>query len=102
MQKDRPLEKNPKKALIAVPDAPSVQTLLEEEVVRFGYDINTFNGVDRAWNFFEQKTPFLVVLGSGHHGLKAVDLCRRIRQHGAGRYTTILVVTTPGQTGGEE
>ncbi len=102
MQMDRSLKKSPKKALIAIPDAPSVQVLIEKEMIRFGYNVSTFKGVDRAWSFFEQETPLLVVLSSYHHGLKAVDLCRRIRRHGVGRYTTILVVTTSGQAEEEE
>jgi len=63
MQKLISSEKSDKKALIAIPDAPSLQTLFEEETVRFGYDVPTLNGDDRIWSFFEKEAPLL-----GHSG----------------------------------
>lgn len=95
-------EKSDKKALIALPDALSMQALFEGEMVRFGYDVTAFKGIDRAWHFFEQETPPLVILGSDEESSKAVELCRRIRQHSAGRFTTILVVNALGRAGDEE
>jgi PleD family two-component response regulator len=93
-------EKHDKKALIALPGALSVEALLKEDAVRIGYHVSTFSSNERIWAFFEKENPSLVVLGDGD--LKGIDLCRNIRAHNAGRYTTILVVSTVKQTRTEE
>ena len=100
MQKLRSSEKSDKKALIAIPDASSLQALFEEETIRSGYDVSTFNRDDQIWSFFKKEAPSLVILGS--RGLKGVDLCRKIRKHAAGSDTTILMVSTFEQTEDEE
>jgi len=59
MQKPISSEKSEKKALIAIPDDPSLQALFEKETVRFGYDLSSFNSDDRIWSFFEKEAPLL-------------------------------------------
>ena len=100
MQKLLSSKKNDKKALIAIPDAPSLMALFEKEAARFGYDVTTFTSDDGIWSFFKRETPCLVVLGN--RGLKGIELFRKIRKHPAGRYTFILMTNTFKQGNEEE
>ncbi len=95
-------QKHDKRALIAIPDAPSMQPLFEPEAARLGYDITTFKDYDRAWDFFKQETPSLVILGSDGQISNTLELCRRIRKHPMGRFTTILMANARRRDGDEE
>ena len=100
MQKLLSSKKNDKKALIAIPYAPSLKALFEKETAGFGYDVTTFKSYSGIWSFFKRETPCLVVLGN--RGLKTLELCSKIRKHPAGRYTSILMMNTFKQRNDEE
>jgi DNA-binding response OmpR family regulator len=71
------------------PTAPTMRAVLEE----LGHEALGFEDGVRAWEAYRASPSRLVVLDLKIPETGALELCRRIRAHDAGRTTFILIVT---------
>ena len=76
------------------------RTLFSAVLGELGHEATAAEDGARAWDLFQQAPPPLVILDINMPGLDGLTVCRRIREHAAGRETFVLVVT--GRDGRED
>jgi DNA-binding response OmpR family regulator len=76
------------------------RTLLSTVLADLGHEATGAEDGARAWELFQEAPPPLVILDINMPELDGLTVCRRIRQHPAGRETFVLVVT--GRDGRED
>jgi len=81
------------KVLLAEDEIVS-RRLLEATLTRFGYQMEVVDDGLKAWEALSQdQAPAIAVLDWTMPGLDGLEVCRRVRGHGRGGYTYILIVT---------
>ncbi|MBZ5562315.1 MAG: diguanylate cyclase [Acidobacteriia bacterium] len=85
------------KILIAEDD-PVLRRILEGFLMKWGYDLVVTKDGAEAWRALEQEAaPPLAVVDWMMPGMDGLELCRKVRERGAGPYTYILLLTAKGQ-----
>jgi DNA-binding response OmpR family regulator len=69
------------------------RTLLAAVLADLGHDATAAENGEHAWALFQESPSPLVVLDINMPIVDGLEVCRRIRQHEAGRETFVLVVT---------
>ena len=69
------------------------RTLLAAVLADLGHEGTEACDGEAAWTLYQQEPAPLVVLDINMPGLDGLGVCRRIREHQAGRETFVLVVT---------
>lgn len=80
------------KVLVADDDLVS-RLMLQGEVERLGHDCVVAEDGDEAWGLFVEHAPEVVITDQMMPGINGLELCRRIRGHGAASYAYIVLVT---------
>lgn len=82
------------KILIAE-DEPAFRQLLEEMLVKWGYDVVVAEDGNEAWQVLSSKdAPRLAILDWLMPGVDGVELCRRIRRRRQEPYTYLVLLTS--------
>ena len=79
--------------VIFADDNPVARTLLGAVLEELGHEPHGFEDGEQAWEAYRANPSALVVLDLKMPGLDGLELCRRIRAHGDGDATFILIVT---------
>ena len=79
-------------------DDPVLRRILEGFLMKWGYDLVVTKDGAEAWRALEQEAaPPLAVVDWMMPGMDGLELCRKVRERGAGPYTYILLLTAKGQ-----
>jgi len=85
------------KILIAEDD-PAFRHLLEDTLVRWGYEVVVCRDGNEAWQALAaEDAPQLAILDWLMPGLDGLELCRRVRKEGHALYTYIILLTSQQQ-----
>jgi len=85
------------KILIAE-DEPAFRHLLEDTLVRWGYDVVVCRDGNEAWQTLAaENAPQLAILDWLMPGLDGLEICRRVRKRGNDAYTYIILLTSQQQ-----
>ena len=76
-----------------VEDDPTTQRLLENLTSLLGYQVESYNNGDEAWDAFATIDPQIVISDWKMPGKDGLELCRRIRGMHSDTYTYFILVT---------
>lgn len=82
------------RAALIVDDDKSSRASLKKSISEFGYEVLTCEDGESAWRYYEEKSPWLIVLDWDHPGRDGIELCGRIRQSAGGKYVAILMISS--------
>ena len=80
--------------VLAVDDDPVARLIMEQALDRLGHACLTAQGGEAAWRLFVEQRPDLVISDWMMPDLDGLELCRRIRSAGGGRYCSFILVTS--------
>jgi DNA-binding response OmpR family regulator/two-component sensor histidine kinase len=81
------------KVLIAEDD-PAFRHLLDETLIRWGYDTVVTKDGNEAWHVLQaEDSPPIAILDWRMPGMEGVDICRRVRKERQTPYTYIILLT---------
>ena len=82
------------KILIAE-DEPAFRHLLEETLVRWGYEVVVARDGNEAWQvLMSDDAPQLAILDWKMPGMEGIEICRNVREDAQKRYTYIILLTS--------
>jgi two-component system cell cycle response regulator len=84
--------------LVADDDATS-RLIIHTAVRDLGHDCHTVADGEQAWDAFRSQLPDVVISDWMMPGLTGLELCRRVREHDAGRYVYFIMVSGQGLAG---
>jgi len=76
-----------------VEDDPTTRRLLENLTSLLGYQVESYNNGDEAWEAFATVDPQIVISDWKMPGKDGLELCRRIRGMRSDTYTYFVLVT---------
>ncbi len=76
-----------------VEDDPTTRRLLENLTSLLGYQVESYNNGDEAWDAFATIDPQIVISDWKMPGKDGLELCRRIRGMHSDTYTYFILVT---------
>jgi two-component system cell cycle response regulator len=85
--------------LIAEDDTAS-RLVLEAALAGLGHEIITAIDGEQAWQLFQSEKVEAIISDREMPGLNGVDLCRRIRGSGGGKYIYFIFLTSISERGG--
>lgn len=81
--------------ILIAEDDPAFRQLLEEILVKWGYEVTVSRDGNEAWQAINAKdAPRLVILDWLMPGINGVELCRRVRKELPEPYTYIILLTS--------
>ncbi len=81
-----------RKALI-VEDEPPVQDILRRILEEHGYEVQACPDAESAWDIYQSFFPHLILMDWMLPEMDGVELTRKLRESGRGKYLTILMVS---------
>ncbi|MEC7906171.1 MAG: response regulator [Verrucomicrobiota bacterium] len=84
---------NTKHTVHIVEDDPTTRRLLENLTSLLGYQVESYNNGDEAWDTFATIDPQIVISDWKMPGKDGLELCRRIRGMHSDTYTYFILVT---------
>jgi diguanylate cyclase (GGDEF)-like protein len=82
--------------ILAADDDPTSRLIAETALRSLGHECETVSDGAQAWDSFVSHRPDVIISDWSMPGLTGLELCRRIRAHGAGGYTYFIMVTSHG------
>ena len=79
--------------LVLIDDDPDVLTLLEERLVKDGYESKAFSDPRKGIKYIRKSVPDLVVCDIRMPGLNGFDLCQMIRSKDTTSHIPILLIS---------
>ncbi|MFL3657310.1 MAG: PleD family two-component system response regulator [Opitutales bacterium] len=76
-----------------VEDDTTTRRLLENLTSLLGYQVESYDNGDDAWDAFAMKQPQVVISDWKMPGKDGLELCRRLRESKADTYTYFILVT---------
>ncbi len=81
--------------ILIAEDEPLLRTLLEEKLVKWGYDVVVARNGNEAWQTLQsQDAPSLAILDWLMPGMDGIEVCRKVRKEGKEPYTYIILLTS--------
>jgi sigma-B regulation protein RsbU (phosphoserine phosphatase) len=79
--------------VLVAADESASHRRLEAALATWGFSVLVARDGEEAWRLFEAEAPPLVVLDWNVPGLDRAELCRRIRAHGRGATTYVILLS---------
>jgi len=83
--------------ILLVEDSKVYRCLITNHLKEWGFDLEIAVDGTEAWKLLQKPdAPQLVLLDWVLPGMNGIDLCKRMRERGAGEYTYVVVLTGKG------
>ena len=80
--------------ILVAEDNPVFQSMLNNMLGKWGYDVVLANNGERAWQILQESpAPPLAILDWMMPGMDGVEICRRIRKAAQQRYIYVILLT---------
>jgi DNA-binding response OmpR family regulator len=84
--------------ILVADDDPSFRHLLEDVLVKWGYEPVAARDGNEAWHALQDAEPAqIAILDWKMPGMEGVDICRRVRKERQEAYTYIILLTFQGR-----
>jgi len=89
-------EKDERKRRLMIVSSSALIDSIKHLMLPLGYEVTASPDLKKAWQYFEEDPPELIVFDLTINGKHVVDLCTRMRNHPLGRYLVILITNNSG------
>lgn len=79
--------------ILYIEDDPTIRIVLERIFKTFGHEVTSCETAEDAWVAYQRKPFYFIISDWMLPGMTGLELCQKIRQHPAGQYTFIMLVT---------